>query len=115
MFLGGGVSGAGQASELALLSAAVRAWASVEAAGGGAGDPPTPRGESRVLWLSAEPRAAQASRAGVQTQNRVGSHTPGGGGWGGGGGGGAGGGAGPKGGGGGRNQAPPRAGEPPGS
>ena len=33
LFLGGGVSGAGQAAELALRSAAARTWAIVEAAG----------------------------------------------------------------------------------
>ncbi len=74
LFVGDGVSGAGQAAELALLSAAAQPWALVEAAGGRDSDPSTPWDQPGLLRVSADPRAAQAPRAVVQSQDGVAGH-----------------------------------------
>ena len=76
MFLGGGVPGAGQAAELALLSAAGRAWVAGEAAGGGRGDQRALGGQPGVLRLPADPRPAQAPRAGLRSQDGVAGDAP---------------------------------------
>ena len=76
MFVDGGVPGPGQAAELALLSAAVRAWVAGEAAGGGRGNQRALGGQSGVLRLPADPRAAQAPGAGLRSQDGVANHAP---------------------------------------
>jgi hypothetical protein len=62
LFCGGGVPGAGQAAELALLSTAVRAWVAGEAAGGGRGHQRALGGQPGVLRLPAEPGVGTAWR-----------------------------------------------------
>ncbi len=76
MFHRRGLSGLGQAAELALRPAAVRAGMAGETAGSGSGDWPPPGNQPGVLWLSADPRPPQAPRTDVRSQDRVGDHAP---------------------------------------
>jgi transposase-like protein len=71
-----GLSGLGQAAELVLRPAAVRAGMAGEAAGGGSGDWPTPGNQPGVLWLPADPRPTQTPGTHVRSQNRVEVHAP---------------------------------------
>jgi hypothetical protein len=65
--VGDGVPGAGQATKLALRSAAIRTEVAGEAAGGGSGDRPTPGNQPGVLRLSADPRPAPAPGTDVRS------------------------------------------------
>jgi hypothetical protein len=71
-----GLSGLGQAAELVLRPAAVRAGLAGEAAGEGSGDWPTPGDQPGILWLPADPRPPHAPGTDMRSQDRVGDHAP---------------------------------------
>src|SRR3990172_7697712 len=71
MLLSLGVPCLGQASQLALLSAPTVAQASEEASRGGGGAWPAVGSKPGVLRIPTAARSAQASRAGVQSQDGV--------------------------------------------
>ena len=72
MFYRLGLSGLGQATELVLRPAAIRAGMAGEATRGGSGDRPTLGNQPSLLWLPTDPRAAHAPGTDVRSQDRVG-------------------------------------------